>query len=103
MTMSSSNDSDIFDNEEKPSLNREINYDGFSLRVSNPSACREPSIDDERDGGDDGDGDIDLKDDEASDDNERGRKSMRRKRTDFEWLCMVALQKRLRKKLKLIY
>lgn len=63
------------------------------MGVLNPSPVV-PSIDDE---GDDG---IDLDDDEASEDNERGRKRVRRKRTDFQWLYMVALQKRLRKELK---
>ena len=43
---------------------------------------------------------IDLDDDGASEDIERGRKRVRRKRADFQWLYMVALQKRLRKELK---
>ena len=97
------NDSNDSANEEKPSSNRVINDEGFSLRavgVSNPSPV-EPSIDegddgedDGDDGGDDGDDGIDFDDDEADDDNERGRKRVRFKRTDFQWLYMVALQKR---------
>ena len=75
-------------NEEKPSSNRVINDEGFSLRavgVSNPSPI-EPSIDDEGDddGDDDGDDGVDFDDDEAGDDNERGRKRVRRKRKDFQ-------------------
>ena len=68
-----------------------IHDEGFSLQavgISNPSPV-EPSIDD-----DDG---VDFDDDEAEDDKERGRKRIRRKRTDFQWKYMVALQKRLRK------
>ena len=91
-------------NEEKPSSNRVINNEGFSLRavgVSNPSPI-EPSIDDkgDDDGNDDGDDGVEFDDDEGGDDNERRRKRVRRKRTDFQWLYMVALQKRLRKELK---
>jgi len=103
------NDSNDSANEEKPSSNRVINDEGFSLRavgVSNPSPVK-PSIDegddgddDGDDGDDDGDDGIDFDDDEAGDDNERGRKRVRFKRTDFQWLYMVALQKRLRKELK---
>ena len=68
-----------------------IHGEGFSLQavgISNPSPV-EPSIDD-----DDG---VDFDDDEAEDDKERGRKRIRRKRTDFQWKYMVALQKRLQK------
>ena len=63
-----------------------IHDEGFSLQavgISNPSPV-EPSIDD-----DDG---VDFDDDEAEDDKERGRKRIRRKRTDFQWKYMVALQ-----------
>merc|ERR1711862_94802 len=70
-----------------------IRDEGFSIQavgISNPSPV-EPSIDD-----DDG---VDFDDDEAEDDKERGRKRIRRKRTDFQWKYMVALQKRLRTEL----
>ena len=70
-----------------------IRDEGFSIQavgISNPSPV-EPSIDE-----DDG---VDFDDDEAEDDKERGRKRVRRKRTDFQWRYMVALQKRLRTEL----
>ena len=100
----SDNPNDAAANKEKLSSNRVINNEGFSLRavgVSNPSPI-EPSIDDEGDddGNDDDDHGVDFDDDEAGNDSERERKRVRRKRTDFQWLYMVALQKRLKKKLK---
>ena len=65
-----------------------IHDEGFSLQAAgilNPSPV-EPSIED-----DDG---VDFDDDEAEDDKERGRKRVRRKRTDFMWKYMGVLQKR---------
>ena len=72
---------------------RVIRDEGFSIQavgISNPSPV-ESSIEE-----DDG---VDFDDDEAEDDKERGRKRVRRKRTDFQWRYMVALQKRLRTEL----
>ena len=70
-----------------------IHDEGFSLQavgILNPSPV-EPSIDD-----DDG---VDFDDNKAEDDKERGRKRVRRKRTDFMWKYMRVLQKRFRKEL----
>ena len=82
----SNNQMDVDD----PDSESDIRDEGFSLQavgILNPSPVV-PSIDD-----DDG---VDF-DDDAEDDKKRGRKRVRRKRTDFMWKYMGVLQERFRK------